>query len=124
MRANINEAEEISETRISERGNTPNQVLPDTIHVSKTTNPPPEVDYDLLREAPEEAYREIQKLEDAHQSQAMHPPSTSDNSPESLIQEECFQSTGQPYYRCKIHPDIWDIDLEQMKGHCKNEHTD
>jgi hypothetical protein len=22
---------------------------------------------------------------------------------ESLIQEECFQSTGQPYYRCKIH---------------------
>ena len=35
---------------------------------------------------------------------------TEPNSYESLIQEECFQSTGQPYYRCKIHPNIWDTD--------------
>ena len=59
-----------------------------------------------------------------HVSKATHPTLTNDNVLESLIQEECFQSTGQPYYRCKIHPDIWDIDLEQMKGHCKNEHRD
>jgi hypothetical protein len=40
---------------------------------------------------------------------------------ESLIQIERLES-GQEYYRCKIHPDIWRTDLTQMEGHCKNEH--
>jgi hypothetical protein len=43
---------------------------------------------------------------------------------ESFIQKECFQSTGEPYYRCKTHPNIWHTDLAQIEGHCKNEHRD
>ena len=31
-------------------------------------------------------------------------------------------SSGQEIYRCKIHPDIWKTDWEQIEGHCKNEH--
>jgi hypothetical protein len=40
---------------------------------------------------------------------------------ESIIQIEHLES-GQEYYRCKIHPDIWRTDLTQMEGHCRHEH--
>ena len=42
---------------------------------------------------------------------------------ESLILIERLES-GQEYYRCKIHPDIWRTDLTQIEGHCRNEHDD
>jgi hypothetical protein len=39
----------------------------------------------------------------------------------SLIQIEHLES-GQEYYRCKLHPEIWRTNLTQIEGHCKNEH--
>ena len=37
----------------------------------------------------------------------------------SIIEKEQIKSIGQTYYRCRIQPDVWNIDLLGIENHCK-----
>ena len=36
-----------------------------------------------------------------------------------IIETDMIRASRQKYYRCKIHPEIWNINLESIEHHCK-----
>ncbi|HEU4823511.1 MAG TPA: hypothetical protein VFS97_08820, partial [Nitrososphaeraceae archaeon] len=41
-----------------------------------------------------------------------------------IIEKDKFKISGQTYYYCKIHPDVWNIDLVGVEHHCKYKDPD
>jgi hypothetical protein len=41
-----------------------------------------------------------------------------------IIEKERFKTSGQTYYRCKIHPEVWNINLVGIEHHCKYKDPD
>jgi hypothetical protein len=37
----------------------------------------------------------------------------------TIIDKDQMKATGQTYYRCKVHPDVWSIDVIAIEHHCK-----
>ena len=41
-----------------------------------------------------------------------------------IIDTDKLETMGKTFYRCKIHPDVWNIDLIGIEHHCKYQEPD
>jgi hypothetical protein len=41
-----------------------------------------------------------------------------------IIEKDNFKASGQTYYYCKIHPEVWNINLVGIEHHCKYKDPD
>jgi hypothetical protein len=41
-----------------------------------------------------------------------------------IIEKDTLQTMGRIYYRCKLHPEVWNVDLRGIEHHCKYNEPD
>jgi hypothetical protein len=41
-----------------------------------------------------------------------------------IIETDKLKTMGKTFYRCKIHPDVWNIDLLGIEQHCRYQEPD